>query len=744
MEPKLFFRLFLLIITVCFIVFFTSTSFSHGPSSTVKLFDCTNSSSSPLCASRNFLFNKKARPIGKNVPKTKPKNHDHVSDIPNHPLDPLTVMEINKVRSILSSHALFASRAPHTLNSVVLEEPDKNLVRQWVKGDQLPPRKASVIASVSGDSHVLTVDLSTNVVDLVDSPVRKSGYPIVTSEEMDSAASAPFSNADFNRTILSRGINLTDVVCIPMSSGWFGNKEDNKRVTKIQCFSTQGTPNFYMRPIEGLTLLFDLDTKQILEITDTGQSIPIPGSTNTDYRYSNFPNRDKTRPLNPISIEQPHGPSFVIEDNHIVKWANWEFHLKPDPRAGLIISRVRVHDRDTEETREVMYKGFVSELFIPYMDPSEAWYFKTYMDAGEYGLGLQTMSLEPLNDCPRNAVYMDGIFAASDGTPFVRENMICVFESYAGDIAWRHTEYPVAGMPPLREVRPKVTLVVRMVASVGNYDYIIDYEFQTDGLMRAKVGLSGILMVKGTSYVNKNQVKKDKEGNEEELYGNILSENVIGVIHDHYVTFYLDLDVDGPDNSFVKVNLKRQETAPGESPRKSYMKAVRNFVKTEKDGQIKLSLYDPSEYHVINSGKTTRVGNPTGYKIVPRATAASLLDHDDPPQKRGAFTNNQIWVTPYNKSEQWAGGLFTYQSHGDDTLAVWSDRDRDIENKDIVVWYTLGFHHIPCQEDFPIMPTVSSSFDLKPANFFERNPILKAAPNFEYDLPVCGAKSVST
>jgi len=181
-------------------------------------------------------------------------------------------------------------------------------------------------------------------------------------------------------------------------------------------------------------------------------------------------------------------------------------------------------------------------------------------------------------------------------------------------------------------------------------------------------------MVKGTTYQNKNQVEKDKDGNEEELHGTLLSENVIGVIHDHYVTFYLDLDVDGPDNSFVKVNLKRQETEPGESPRKSYLKAVRNIAKTEKDGQIKLSLYDPSEFHVINSGKTTRVGNPTGYKVVPRTTAASLLDHDDPPQKRGAFTNNQIWVTPYNKSEQWAGGLFTYQSHGDDTLAVWSDR----------------------------------------------------------------------
>lgn len=32
-----------------------------------------------------------------------------------------------------------------------------------------------------------------------------------------------------------------------------------------------------------------------------------------------------------------------------------------------------------------------------------------------------------------------------------------------------------------------MTLVARMVASVANYDYIMDWEFQMDGLVRIKV-----------------------------------------------------------------------------------------------------------------------------------------------------------------------------------------------------------------------------------------------------------------
>ncbi|CAN6471921.1 unnamed protein product [Victoria cruziana] len=596
----------------------------------------------------------------------------HEKRTPNHPLDPLTLKEIEKVRSILYASALFSNLpSPPQIHSMVLEEPEKAEVLSWKQGTgPFPRRRASLLVLVKGKTHRLTVDLQSSTV-AGDEVMSTTGYPTMTMEEMNLAASAPLKDPLFNASVLRRGVELADLACLPVSSGWYGREEVGKRVIKVQCYSAKDTANFYMRPIEGLTALVDLDTMRTLWVRDVAREVPIPKAEGTDYRAGAQPGFDRNRQLNPISLEQPKGPSFKVVNGHQVEWGGWEFHLKSDPRAGVIVSQASFRDPDTGELRPVMYKGFTSELFVPYMDPTDAWYFKTYMDAGEYGFGLQAMPLDPLNDCPRNAWYMDGVFAAADGRPYLRRNMVCMFERYAGDIAWRHSESPITGMP-IREARPKVTLVVRMAASVANYDYIVDWEFQTDGLIRIKVGLSGILMVKGTEYTNLDQAHLAKK--EEHLYGTLLSENLIGVIHDHYVTFYLDMDVDGPDNSFLKVKMVRQDTGPGESPRTSYLKTVREVAHKEKDAQVKLSLYQPYEFHVVNPSKKTKVGNPVGYKIVPGATAASLLDVADPPQQRGAFTNNQMWVTPYNRNDEWAGGLLAHQSQGDDTLAVWSQR----------------------------------------------------------------------
>ncbi|KAK1384842.1 Amine oxidase [Heracleum sosnowskyi] len=718
-----------------FIIFiFFASALTWYSLSNPGCFDCKGSNTLGC----TFL-SRKHKLSGLQALKPTPKSNSNsslnelIDAIPLHPLDPLTVQEINQVKAILTKYEPFLDSFP-VINSLSLDEPEKSQVLAWKKGDALPPRKASVITALNGHTHVLVVDLGLGlVVSHATDPY--SGYPIVTNEDLKEALITTYANEDFKKSIAARGVKMSDLSCITLSPGWFGPGEEGKRIVKVECFSSEGTTNFYMRPIEGIVVIVDMDKKEVLKITDNNRGIPIPKGENTDYRYVPQDRPMHMKPINPISMEQPNGPSFNVQDGHIVTWANWAFHLKTDQRAGLIISQARVQDSETGEPRSVMYKGFASELYVPYMDTDEGWYFRTYMDAGEFGLGATAMPLVPLNDCPRNAYYMDGLFVAADGSPFIQPNIICIFERYAGDIGWRHSELPINGFQN-RESRPKVTLVARMIASIGNYDYIFDWEFQTDGLIRVKVGLSGMLMVKGTKHENVDQVYENNE-----LDGPLVSENAIGVVHDHYITYHLDMDIDGTNNSFAKVHLVKEKTLAGKSPRKSILKPNRKIVKTEDEAQIKLKLYDPSEFHVFNPLRRSRLGNPSGYKIVPGGNSASLLDLDDPPQLRAAFTNNQIWVTRYNQSEQWAGGLLVYQSKGDDGLAVWSARNRSIENKDVVLWYTLGFHHVPCQEDYPVMPTVLSSFDLKPVNFFESNPILRAMPNFEKDLPVCGAGS---
>jgi primary-amine oxidase len=346
------------------------------------------------------------------------------------------------------------------------------------------------------------------------------------------------------------------------------------------------------------------------------------------------------------------------------------------------------------------------------MDPSEAWYHWTFIYAGEFGDGFPS-ALEPGADCPENAVFFEQVYANSHAIPQRRARVVCLFERTSGDIAWRHE-----GATGL-ESRKARDLVLRTIGVFGNYDYVFDWAFQQNGRIKVSVGATGVDNIKA---VASKTVAEDYDG-QASTYGRFVGEHSVAVDHDHFFSFRLDFDVDGTANSLVRDRLSVERQLP-ENPRRSVWVAKPEMAKKEEQAKLRMNMDQPEDWLVINPNVKNWLGYPVGYQIVPGDNAKSLLLPEDYPQRRAGFTDYQLWVTPYRDSERYAAGEYPVQSKGGDGLPAWTSANRPIEDTDIVLWYTMGFHHVPRSEDWPVMPTMWHEFELQPVNFFARNPAL--------------------
>lgn len=141
---------------------------------------------------------------------------------------------------------------------------------------------------------------------------------------------------------------------------------------------------------------------------------------------------------------------------------------------------------------------------------------------------------------------------------------------------------------------------------------------------------------------------KQKEDVIEDVYGTLVTENRVAVDHDHLLTFYLDVDIDGQENSFVKSSLKTEKVREKNSPRKCYWTAYSKTARTEAEARIKVSA-KPVDILIVNPEKKTKVGNTVGYRLmIGGMPATSLLSDDDSIQIRAAYSKYQVMVTPYN------------------------------------------------------------------------------------------------
>ena len=73
-----------------------------------------------------------------------------------------------------------------------------------------------------------------------------------------------------------RGLDLAEIVCVPLTVGYFGlADEEGRRLVKVVCYSSSDTQNFWGRPIEDLVAVVDLNERTVINLVDTGH-VPIP------------------------------------------------------------------------------------------------------------------------------------------------------------------------------------------------------------------------------------------------------------------------------------------------------------------------------------------------------------------------------------------------------------------------------------------------------------------------------------
>ncbi|MCK5411807.1 MAG: tyramine oxidase [Gemmatimonadetes bacterium] len=629
-----------------------------------------------------------------------------------HPLDPLTWEEhwivLDAIRT--AGHATDSTR----YSLVSLQPPAKSEVLAWRAGQPFS-RAAFAIVKEGASTFEAEVDLSSESV--VSWKEIEGVQPSWLEEEFGASAAIAMENEEFREALHRRGFaDLSRIECFGLPLGYFGTPaERGRRLATVECVDAWRTRNTFARLIPGVTAIVDMDAREVLEVRD-GDVVPV-AVVNADFDAASLgPPRDTGAP---ISVEQPLGPGFEL-DGQMVRWQKWSFHHRMDPRVGTVLSAVRYQDGD--RSRSVLYEGHLSEIFVPYMDPSAPWYAYNFLDAGEFSAGGLAHPMEPGLDCPENSVYFDMILAGDDGKPRVKRNVSCLFERYAGDVAWRKRS------DNLMESRPKRDLVLRMMAVLGNYDYILDWVFQQDGSIEVVAGATGIDATKAVAERVAGESGPAWSADRTDAYGRFIAENLVGVNHDHFFSFRLDLDVDGPVNS-LEIDRLVTKRLPDDHPRRSVWVVEPSLAGSEADAKLRIDLEHPALWRVINPTTDNHLGYPVSYQLVPGANAASLLDRDDYPQMRAGFTDYHVWVTPYRADERHAAGLYPTLSEPGQGLPAWTSADRPIRDTDIVVWYTMGFHHVPRPEDWPVMPTVRKSFELRPYGFFDRNPAL--------DLPAC-------
>lgn len=611
---------------------------------------------------------------------------------PCHPLDPLTVEEVGiAAQAVRSAPDWPGSQA--RIASIELIEPSSEELGTFSAGDPLDRGVLVVVLDrARGDAYEATVSLATGEVGLVR---WLSGLqPALLLDEFVEMEEACKAAPAFREALARRSI--TDLEAVVIDGEPIGDLVDAKQDAARLAWGTvwlrpTDGDNGYAHPIEGLIPIVDLNTMTVVGIEDHG-IVPIP--TEAAVLRAGMANG-----LKALDIVQPEGPSFQV-DGWRVSWQGWEFRVGFNWREGLVLHRVR------HTGRSILHRASVNEMVVPYGDPSPSQRRKSFFDFGEVGAGLMANALELGCDCLGEIHYFDVVVADNAGEARAIKNAICLHEEDIG-VLWKHTDTRGGRAITGRNRR----LVVSFFATFANYDYGIFWYFYLDGSIELEVKLTGVLSTMAIA-----------EG-ATPSHGRVMAPGLAAANHQHFFCARLDVDLDGGANVVYEVD-SELDADEQSNPLGNAFVARERLLASELQAQRCTAPLNSRYWRIANPTIENRFGEPVAYRLVPRENVLPFAREDSSLRRRAAFTTRHLWVTPRRPDERFAAGDYPNQSRLDQGLGKWTTADRSLLDEELVVWYTLGSHHVPRPEEWPIMPVATTGFTLKPDGFFDRNPAL--------------------
>jgi primary-amine oxidase len=599
-----------------------------------------------------------------------------------HPLEPLTQAEMERASALIRADSRFTRTTKFA--TLGFSEPAKQVVLGWHPGDPVPR------AALANLLDWKNATMSEVVVDVVAGRVTRwtplpRSQPWFMQDDIRLVDSLLSADPRWRAALARRGLDSAAVMPFPApADGYFPFQPDGSRyVVAINLFRAPRDGQ-----ISGLTGLLDLSHRRVIEVRDRGgPAYSHPGIELDSVRK--LPPSGAAPP--PMEIRFPEGDAVSVS-GHEISWLDWKFRFGVESRSGLVLYQTSYRGRS------VLYRGAPSEMAVPYGDPG--WRIWMPLDIGWVGLGnYSKTSLAAGLDVPAYARFFDSIMHDEEGKIVVVPRAVAVYERDGG-VLWRHGD----------ESRRARELVLAFYAKVDNYDYGFFWVFHQDGTLELELQLTGQMGTKAIAAAGR-----------ADQYGTLVGTGIVAPNHQHFFNFRLDLDVDGPKNRVVEMNVVGEPAAPY-SPNGLAVKET--VLETEQAAIRQLKLESHRMWKIESATARNAWGGPTAYALMPGENSTPMVPAGAFIRRHVGFVNAPVWVTPERDDERYAAGTYSFIGGSGDGLPKWTKANRNLVDRDVVLWYTLGVTHIPRPEDWPLMPVHKSGFKLVPIGFSAENPTI--------------------